>query len=73
MIPFNFILRSTGELLATLTADKLADFLRPRRLLIVGVGEGPRDLLVDYESAGVRATAVGTWYILNIKEAAWTS
>ena len=49
MIPFNFILRSTGELLATLTADKLADFLRPRRLMIVGVGEGPRDLLVDYE------------------------
>ena len=30
-------------------ADKLADFLRPRRLMIVGVGEGPRDLLVDYE------------------------
>ncbi len=50
LIPFNFILRPTGELLATLTADKLADFLRPRRLLIVGVGEGPRDLLVDYES-----------------------
>jgi hypothetical protein len=49
MIPFNFVLRSTGVVLATLTADKLADFLRPRRLMIVGVGEGPRDLLVDYE------------------------
>ena len=49
MIPWNLILRTTGERIATLTADKMADFLRPRRLMIVGVGEGPRDFLVDYE------------------------
>ena len=50
MIPFNLVHRITGQLLATLTADKMADFLRPRRLLIVGVGVGPRDFLVDYEA-----------------------
>ena len=50
MIPFTLIHRSTGAVLATLTADRMADFLRPRRLLIVGVGEGPRDLLVDHEA-----------------------
>ena len=49
MIPFNLILRTTGHLLATLDGEEMANFLRARRLIIVGVGEGPRDLLVDYE------------------------
>lgn len=50
LIPFNLILRGTGRFLATLDGEEMTNFLRARRLLIVGVGVGPRDLLVDYEA-----------------------
>jgi hypothetical protein len=50
MIPNNLILRGTGQLLGTFMPDEMADFLRPRRLILVGVGEGPYDFLVDYET-----------------------
>jgi len=39
----------TAWTLQSLDGEEMANFLRARRLIIVGVGEGPRDLLVDYE------------------------